>query len=256
MVTLSTNAELSVEVRPHPGGLLDRASSDLPAGWQTTGVTVPWYGCGAPVLRDKCVTAVDEPHEDTQADYQPFIIEQGTMCSTIGGANLEAHARARLAATSEWAVGRQLQSDPANTGSPKLDDALTVGTYADVVAAVSRLESTAIAFGFGSPYFLHAPIAFAAFLRRYNLIGPNGESPGGGTWVLSPGYTAIDADTFRLWVTGPVWAATGAVDSRNAVDRRKNNIEAWAVTVGMVAFDPCLNHFVEVTPCLDCPPAP
>lgn len=242
-VSLSTGVELPEQATPFRGGLLDRAL-DLPEGWEQ-GVVVPFYGCGEPILRNKCIVATDEPHRGSIVDFQPFPIEQATTCSTVGNLDLPAHARARLDATSEWALGRQLQSDLTQTGNPKLDDADSLGTAPDIVTAVALLEENAAAAGFGTPWFIHAPVYAAALLERYGLIGRDGSTPAGGTWVISPGYLRPDANTVRLWVTGPVWADVDAPQMTTDVDQRVNSASAWALRVGLVAFDPCLNFSID-----------
>jgi len=57
-------------------------------------------------------------------------------------------------------------------------------------------------------------------------------SPTGAPWVISVGYPVQSATTVRLWVTGSVWAA---------VD------EAFANRSAIVAFDPCINFYIDVT---------
>lgn len=244
-VALSTGVELPVDVTPIRGGLLDRAG-DLPDGWEN-GISVPFYSCGEPILRDKCIAGTDVPHRSATAEFDPFPIEQGSTCSTIGGDRVDDHALARLEATTEWALARQLQSDPVGTGSPKLDDAVSAGTAASIVTAVAMLEEAAAEAGFGSPWVLHAPVYAAAFLRRYNLIDDLGRTPAGGTWIISPGYDRPEG-SIRLWVTGPVWAEVDTPQVFDGVDHRVNDIAAWALRVGLVAFDPCLNQYVDVTP--------
>ena len=46
---------IEVEVDTRSGGILDRALP-VPQGWMQ-GLSIPFYGCGEPVLVDRCVTA-------------------------------------------------------------------------------------------------------------------------------------------------------------------------------------------------------
>lgn len=243
---LMESATLEAPSRPPSSRLLEAALA-APSGWQR-GLSVPWYSCGEPIVRDKCVSAVDEPHRVAVADYAPFPIEQGSTCSTLSKLPHEDFARARLDNTTEWALGRQLQSDPAATGSPKLEDATSLGVVADAdfVTALGCLEQAAADAGFGSQWWLHAPMRAASYLGRYRLL-VDGHSPSGAPWVLSPGYTPTDATTVTLWASGPVWAAVDEPDTHAAVDWRVNDDTAWALRAGIVAMDPCLLLSIDIT---------
>lgn len=250
-VTLTTGMEFPDQVRPFRGGLLDTAL-ELPEGWENTGVVVPFYTCGWPIVRDKCLTLSDTPRRDELREFQPFLVEQGSTCSTIGPDNQEAHARGRLEGTLEWALGRQLQSDIADTGNPRLDDASKLSTVTDVVVAVAALEQMAADSGYGTEWWLHTTPYMAAYLRRYHLITPDGRTPAGGRWVISPGY-ADPGDVHPIWVTGPVWAGVEDPTVRSVVGHRTNDRDAWAIAGAMVAFDPCILWRIDVTPCSSCP---
>lgn len=244
-VSLMTSMELTETPAPLRNGLLARAM-DLPSGWQS-GIVVPFYGCGEPILRNKCVQGVDEPHRDGNAEFGPFMVEQGASCSTMGGENLTAHAENRLLSTTEWALARQLQTDVAQTNSPALDDAVSIGTATDWVNAVAQLEQYAADTGFGTPWVIHAPVFAAAYLESENQIVDGNGTPGGGSWIISPGYTLPAAGSVRLWVTGPVWADVSDTAVRENVAHRQNDIAAWADLLGLVAFNPCMNGYIDVT---------
>lgn len=240
-------AELTNESGPIKGGLLD-AALPAPPGWQH-GLAVPFYGCGEPIVRDKCVSATDVPHRTAVAEFEPFPIEQGATCSTMGRQDQAAHARYRLESTSEWAVAQQFSTDLVGNGSPSLADATVLGTVAaaDFVTALGCLEQAAADAGFGTQWWVHAPVRAAAYLSRFNLVLPDRLTPGGGRLVVSPGYAVQGPTTVRLWVTGPVWVGLDEPDVHAAVDWRVNDDSAWALRAGLVAFDPCLNLAIDVT---------
>lgn len=235
-----------------PGGVLSKALP-APAGWEDGGLVIPFYGCGAPVLRDKCDVDADpdEPHRSTVGEFHAFPFEQGATCSTSGPDSQQTQALARFTATADWAVGRQLQTDQAETGDPKLDDVTSVGTVADAdfVKAVSCLEGEAAATGFGARLVLHAPVRAAAYLASLNLIDANGLSPAGAPWVISAGYVSHPSDPakVRLYATGTVWASISDPTSVDGVAYRTNDQESWARGVGVAAFDPCILVGIDVT---------
>lgn len=246
MAGLLTPAVVSQGARM-PGGLLSKALP-APGGWERGGLILPFYGCGEPVLRDKCVTAEDVPNHDTSAEFPAIPIEQGSTCSTTGLDDLDSHALDRFTATVDWAMGRQLQTDAIDSGAPKLDDATSIGTVADAdfVSAVGCLEQAASDAGFGARYVLHAPVRAAAFLKANRLMDDNGLSPAGAPWVISAGYTSGDT-TITLWATGTVWASVSSPDVLADVAWQTNDNTSWARGLGIVAFDPCVNVSVDVT---------
>lgn len=237
-----------------PGGVLSR-SLPAPAGWERGGLAIPFYGCGEPVLRDKCVEAEDIPHRTgAVANFPAIPIEQGAACSTTGPDTLDNQALSRFQASSDWALGRQLQTDQIDSGAPKLEDATPLGTVADAdfVSAVGCLEQAASDAGYGSRLVLHAPVRAAAYLKSLNLIDDNGLSPTGAPWIISAGYLQnpddlTDPTVVRLYATGTVWASITAPETVEAVAWATNNVEAWARGVGVVAFDPCILEAVDVT---------
>ena len=247
--TLMEGAE--VEVDPRKGGLLGMALP-APQGW-TQGLSIPFYGCGEPVLQDRCVTANDEdggdgPHRTSVAEFNPFGISQGATCSTLSRLDQKRHAEARLDSTTEWAVARQLATDGLGLDSPSFADGISLGTVADgdFVLAIATLEQAAADNGFGAQWWLHAPVKAAAFLAKDHQI-KDGMSATGAPWVLSPGYPVQGPTTVRLWATGPVWASVSDAFLLNNVDWRVNEDTAFANRDAIVAFDPCINLHIDVT---------
>lgn len=243
--TLAEVAEVEVDARK--GGLLSVALP-APQGW-AQGLSIPFYGCGEPVLQDRCVTANDEPRRDGGAvGFVPFGIVQSASCSTLSRLDQAKHAEGRLDSTTEWAVARQLATNELGLDSPSFDDGDSLGTVADgdFVLAVATLEQAAADAGFGAQWWLHAPIKAAAFLTRYRMMS-GFRSPTGAPWVISPGYPVEGPTTIRLWATGPVWASVDEPFVLNDIDRRGNEDSAYAQRQAIVAFDPCINLFIDVT---------
>jgi hypothetical protein len=246
--TLMGAAEVEVPLRKSGvNGLLD-AAFPAPEGW-AQGLSIPFYGCGEPVLLDRCVTADDEPIRGSDAaEFSPFAIRQGATCSTLSRLNQERHAEGRLDSTTEWAVARQLATDGIGLGTPSFVDGTSLGTVADgdFVLAVATLEQAAADAGFGAQWWLHGPIKAAAFLADADQIS-GGESPTGAPWVISPGYPVEGPTTIRLWATGPVWASVGDAFTNAAVDWNVNEDTAFANRDAIVAFDPCINLYIDIT---------
>lgn len=247
---MSVTLEQPVEVDQSlvvKGGLRDVALP-APSGWER-GISVEFYGCGEPILRDKCISGIDVPHRPSGvATFPIFPIEQGATCSTIGGGDQKEHASVRLESTTEWALGRQLATDIVGTGAPSFEDADVLGTIAaaDFVHAVSCLEQAAADTGFGTQWYLHGPVRAAAYLKRFKMLD-DGLSPTGAPWVLSPGYPVQGATTIRLWATAPVYIGVGEGISNPDTDWQRNSKSAFALRAGLVAFDPCINIAIDVT---------
>lgn len=237
---------VEVEVDTRPGGIL-AASLAAPQGWMQ-GLSIPFYGCGVPTLMDRCVTANDVPHRTAVAEFYPFGIAQGASCSSLSRLDQKKHAEGRLDATTEWGVARQLATDDLSLGTPSFADGISLGTVAngDFVLAVGTLEQAAADAGFGSQWWLHAPIKAAAFLADADVLKDE-HSPTGAPWIISVGYPVQAATTIRLWATGPVWAAVDEPFVLNDLDRRTNEDEAYAQRSAIVAFDPCVNLYIDIT---------
>ena len=220
-----------------------------PSGWMQ-GLSLPFYGCGEPVLMNRCVTADDTtpPNKAAVAEFRPFGISQNAACSSLSRLDQKKHAAGRLDSTTEWAVARQLATDDVGLGSPSFEDGNSLGTVADgdFVLAVGTQDQAAADAGFGSQWWLHAPIKAASFLANARLLIGK-RSPSGAPWVVSVGYPVQGATTVRLWVTGPVWAATDEAFVFDDLDRRSNTDEAFANRSAIVAFDPCVNLYIDVT---------
>lgn len=242
--TLLEPAEVDTEARS--GGLLGMAQN-APEGWPQ-GLSFPFYGCGEPLLQDRCASSNDTAHRPTVAEFYPFAVSQGATCSTLSRLDQKRHATGRLESTTEWAVARQLATDGLSLGTPSFADGDSLGTVsdADFVLAVATLEQAAADTGFGSVWWLHAPVKAAAYLARYKQM-KNGMSPSGAPWVISPGYPVQGSTTIRLWATGPVWAGVSDPFVLNDVDWTVNDDTAYANREAIVAFDPCVNLYIDIT---------
>lgn len=238
---------VEIEIDAHPGGVL-ASSVPAPSGWER-GLSIPFYGCGEPLLQDRCVTANDVAHRTSVADFYPFGISQGATCSTLSRLDQERHASGRLDATTEWAVGRQLATGVLENGSVSFADGTSLGTVSDgdFVLAVATLEQAAADAGFGATWWLHAPVKAAVYLAKADALNDDHVSPSKAPWVISPGYPVQDATTVRLWATGPVWAGVDDPYVLNDIDRRGNEDTAFANRQALVAFDPCINLYIDVT---------
>lgn len=238
--------DVEVEVATREGGLLGMALP-APAGW-AQGLSIPFYGCGEPLLQDRCVTANDTVYRQGVADFMPFGISQGATCSTLSRIDQKKHATGRLDSTTEWAVARQLAANPLGLDSPSYEDGESLGVVADrdFTLAVATLEQAAADRGFGSVWWLHAPIKAAAFLAREKQL-KDGMSPSGAPWVISPGYPVEGPTTIRLWATGPVWAGVDEPLVLDDIDRLVNEDTAFANRQAIAAFDPCVNLFIDIT---------
>jgi len=239
---------VEAEVDTRSGGILD-VSLPVPQGWRQ-GLSIPFYGCAEPVLMNRCVTADDTLplNKPAVAEFLPFGISQSAACSSLSRLDQKKHATGRLDSTTEWAVARQLATDDVGLGTPSFEDGTSLGTVADgnFALAVGTLEQGAADTGFGTQWWLHAPIKAAAFLAEARLLSGK-WSPTGAPWVISVGYPVQDDTTIRLWATGSVWAGADEAFVLNDLDRRSNTDEAFANRSAIVAFDPCINLYIDVT---------
>lgn len=247
MSLLMGGVEVEPDTRPGGLGILD-ASLPAPSGW-AQGLSIPFYGCGEPVLMDRCVTAHDEPLRQAVAEFQPYGISQGATCSSLSRIDQKAHAEGRLDSTTEWAVARQLATDALNLGTPSFADGTSLGVIADgdFVHAVAVLEQSAADAGFGAQWWLHAPILAASYLAASDLKDSDHMSPSGARWVISPGYPVQGTTTVRLWATGPVWVGVDEPFVIGDLDRTNNDDTAFAQRSAIAAFDPCVNLYIDVT---------
>lgn len=247
MAGLLTPARVDQSARM-PGGVLSGALP-APAGWERGGLVIPFYGCGEPVLRDKCISAEDVPHRDSVAEFITFPIEQGATCSTTGQDLLDSHALDRFTATADWSLSRQLQTGQAGGGSPNLDDATPIVTVAgaNFVAALSCLEQAAADAGSGALWTVHTTVRGMAYLFSQQLITADRFTAAGAKVIMGTGYENVNGTTVPLWATGQVWASISTPEAVGQVAYATNDQTSWARGLGIVAFDPCMLVQANVT---------
>ena len=248
--SLANDATLADQAVPVRGGLLQNALP-APDGWERGGLEVLLNGAAEPLLLDRCFTVSERDlarPEPTR--FIPFQIETGSTCSTLSMLDHDAVARDRLAATTEYAVGRQLALDVLDLGTPSLDDAQSLGEAGGVASGVGCLEEQAALAGFGSRWFLHASPRTAAALRDAGMIDSNRRSPSGAQWIMSTGYAGTEPG--RVWATGTVWVGQGAPSIRSVIEHRRNDDFSIADRSALVAFDPSILLSIDV-PVGDCP---
>ena len=221
-----------------------------PSGWERGGFEVPLLGCTEPEIVDRCMTFGTDRSEmgrPSVASYSPVQLEADSTCSTLSELEHDQFAQNALAATTEFALGRELLERPAGGDALSLSDLETVNATPEssVVAAVSLAESEAVARGLGRRFFLHAPVHLVAHLRARHLIDSNGRSPFGAQWVLSSGYVWEEP---VIWVTGAVWAGAGAPVVQQAVTHRRNDAFGLAWRSIIAGFDPCPGFQVSIDP--------
>lgn len=237
---LTTPADITVGSPARPRSIL-AVASPAPADWELGGIQTS-VTCPSPVVRDKCITLAggDTAGRPTVETFPAFMIEQGSGCSTLSGERRAQEARDALVASTDYALGVTLLTGEAN-GAPSLADATNLGDFAYAVDAVAVLEGAA-ARAKGGDYVLHATPTAAVYLQAAGLIDDAGRSPSGAPWIVSTGYEPDEGDEPRqIWATGRVWAGVGPIDVHEAVQRRMNDREAWAVRSVIVGFNTCIN---------------
>jgi hypothetical protein len=247
------------------GGILD-VSDPLPDGWEN-GVTFLSAACTEPQIIEVC-TIVDPVTEGVRPSgpntFVPVFVRQTAACSRLTNIGTRSLAQERLEGTTEWALGRLLQTGSGGT-NPTLEEgevvhvinAPTDDLILQIVDLVSCLEQAVANTGYGGGAFLHAPPRAAAYLRSASLVSDDGLSPMGLPWVFSSGYTPEDTGggtEISIWATGSLWAAEGANEplidpttGRPPAGWRTNSDETIAQRMALAAFDPCLNLTAKMT---------
>lgn len=234
---LTTPAEVPGGSPVRPLGLLALASP-APDGWETGGLQVETM-CSAPRISVECGQTDPEPAKNPVfEEFFAFTIEESSGCSTISSDGRAEQARAALEASTDYALGVVLKGSAV---SPNLNDAESLGDFPSAAAALAALECHGSTESSGQAHVIHATPAAAVFLRSANLLTEQNRTPSGAPVIVSAGY-GCDVDVPQLWVTGRVWAAAGAIDVREGIDRRTNNREAWATRSAIVGFNSCINQ--------------
>jgi hypothetical protein len=179
------------------------------------------------------------------AEFEPTGIVAGVACTTLSTDRAQDDATETLLAVADFQLGREL-ADGAVTGNPNLGDAITAGTAADFVEALAVVEQ-AIADGlYGRLGYVHVCPGDLTRLLSADAIYRDGRAwrtATGNTVVASAGYDFCG----EVHATGEVFASVSPAETRASVDRAVNTTEAYAEQVGLAAFAPCFNVYVEVT---------
>lgn len=233
-----------------PGGLLASARR-LEGPWQR-GVVFTTSACVPGNLYPFCDDDPDPKETGTANDGSSFE-SVGTYavvdCSTLSGqatlAEKRQHAIDGLAIQAETQLALELATGTV-TSNTALADGTSAGSGTDAVDALAILENE-LAGILGnvqgtihvSPY--HLTILYAAGGLIQNLNGGY-TSPNGHTVIASPGYADLDA----LHGTGPVYANHEPFQVLEDVERSQNTLTVRAEGIGVAAFDPCANIYVDI----------
>lgn len=238
-------AEIPAGPPVRPRGILALAAP-APEGWEAGGIQVLQL-CPSIRMEDQCVTFDDRSAtRPNGVNFPAFSIEQSAGCSTMSAGDREREARDALDASTDYALGLAISSATFNSEAPSLADATDLGASANATAALAKLEGAASRDGKGQLYVVHATPSAAIYLANAGLLSDSGQTPTGATVIISAGYETENGD-LRLWATGRVWAGVGPIATRDGVDRRTNNREAWALRSAVVGFNSCINLTASFT---------
>lgn len=228
-----------------PGGLL-ASSQRLDGPWQrgvefTTSACIPgnlYPFCAAEPTEKEVGTA------NTGADFESVGTYVVVNCSTLGRVDREFAAQA-LAIQAETQLALELATGTV-TSNEALADGTDVGSGTTHVEALALLENE-LADLLGnvrgtihmSPGDLTILYAAGAIIQN---LGGGFTTANGHVVIASPGYTGLTA----LHGTGPVYANHQTDIVLEDVERSQNTLTVRAEGIGIAAFDPCANIYVEI----------
>lgn len=233
-----------------PGGLLASARR-LEGPWQR-GVVFTTSACVPGNLYPFC-DADPDPKETGTANDGASFESVGTYavvdCSTLSGTATLNEKREFATQALRLQAETQLATELATgtvTANVALADGTVSGSGTDAVDALAILENE-LAELLGhvrgtihlSPY--HLTVLYAGGALIQNLDGGY-TSPNGHTVIASPGYVGLDA----LHGTGPVYANHETAIILEDVERAQNTLTVRAEGIGIAAFDPCANIYVDI----------
>lgn len=257
---MTTALPIPVVLPPAPaagGGILGRATM-LEPGWER-GVSFATEAC---LTAGEHVFCVDSPTEKqfqggTLADFNPYGIEVGVVCTTLGGERADAEREARafqaLEVVAEYSVGYVLATGETqageDTGNPALADATSQGTAATATAALALLEDVTAETLRGHRAWYHlAPSTLTQLVADGSVVGDVDDgwfSPTGHIVVASPGYADTLAD--KIVATTEVYASVGDIVLMRTMDYATNRKLALHEAPALAVMDPCFNVSVGIT---------
>ena len=223
---------------PLPGGLYTAARGvDAPDDRHHGGIALesPNTG-GAGQWPTACPTPEETP-EKTGGRAEPAVFPATVVwaadeCHTVGVTDDE--ARARAAQTLRLREPVEVEKHVAAQLTAKAEaEEQTAATLAEAVAVAEEKIAAA-----GYVGVLHASRRLIVAAETAKLIRREGQTlltPGGHQWAVGAGYTALGADT--IVATRPVIIRRGPVESRIAVDARRNTRVAVAERVVAAAWE-------------------
>lgn len=233
-----------------PGGLL-ASSQRLEGPWQR-GVEFVTSACIPGNLYPFCAESPVEKAAgtaNTGAEFESVGTYVVVNCSTLGGRasrdDLRNYGSQALAIQAETQLALELATGTV-TGNVALVDGTDVGSAATPVEALALLENE-LADILGnvkgtihmSPGMLTTLYAAGAIIQNLN----GGFTTANGNVVIaSPGYAGLTA----IHGTGPIYANHQTDQVLEDVERSQNTLTVRAEGIGIVAFDPCANIYVEI----------
>lgn len=211
---------------------------------------------------------------ETSYEVHPFVIETPFLCDAGGFQAVDYRGRARrqLSAATSKAMEYEFATGTLKgaSGNPFLQDAGSVvvidsGSSFSPVDALVRLGAALSACGHGGRGMIHAPTAWVDKLmstgsdmvkevgNRLVTVGRSDRIVSGtGYPGLGPGGAAPPAGDVYVYATGPVMYRLSDEmvfpdTLREAMDRKKNNVEYRAEREAAVYFDPCCHFVIQST---------
>jgi hypothetical protein len=204
----------------------------------------PWPYC----LNEEDSPGAFEKSPDAPSDvaqFEPTGIVQGVQCTTLRTDRASELAMESLRATADYQLGLELSTGLV-TGNPSL----SAGTELPVVGtgyavALAALEQHIAENAFGRLAFVHVSPGDLTMLLAAQAIWRDGR-----VWRTASGHPVVSSSGYDfigdLHATGEVFASVSVPETRVDIDRAINQSVAYAEQIGLAAFDPCFNIYVEV----------
>ena len=228
-----------------PGGLL-ASSQRLDGPWQrgvefTTSACIPgnlYPFCAAEPTEKEVGTA------NTGAEFESVGTYVVVNCSTLGRVDREFASQA-LAIQAETQLALELATGTI-TGNDALADGTDVGSGATATEALALLENELADILGNVKGTVHVSPGDLTLLFSQRAVIQNLDggfvTPNGHIVIASPGYTGLTA----IHGTGPIYANHQTDIVLEDVERSQNTLTVRAEGIGIAAFDPCANIYVEI----------